>query len=101
MRRLPSYYGPPGSPGPWDLSKTVFKYKIAGDLTYYISRWQLPLVPAYAFTANKIQGQSLEHALVDLKSAKGTLALYVMSNSVGKFGNTSLVPVHKCKSPFI
>jgi hypothetical protein len=58
--------------------KTVFKYKIAGDLTYYISRWQLPLVPAYAFTANEIQGQSLEHALVDLKSAKGTQALYVM-----------------------
>jgi hypothetical protein len=35
-------------------------------------------VPAYAFTANKIQGQSLKLALVDLKSAKGTQALYVM-----------------------
>ena len=35
-------------------------------------------MPAYAFTANKIQGQSLKLALVDLKSMKGTQALYVM-----------------------
>jgi|SRR5882762_3024446 len=37
-----------------------------------------PLLPAYAFTVNKIRGQSLEYALIDLKSARGTQGLYVM-----------------------
>ena len=31
-----------------------FKYKDSGGKTFYISRAQLPLVLAYAFTANKI-----------------------------------------------
>ena len=39
---------------------------------------QLPILPAYNFVANKIQEQSLQHALADLSSAKGTRALYVM-----------------------
>jgi ATP-dependent exoDNAse (exonuclease V) alpha subunit len=55
--------------------KTTFNYKIADELTYYVTRWQLPLLPAYAFTVNKIQGQSLKKVIVDLQSAK---ALYVM-----------------------
>jgi hypothetical protein len=55
-----------------------FKYKDENKTVFYISRTQLHLLPAYAFIANKIQGQSLQHALVDLVSAKGTQALYVM-----------------------
>ena len=58
--------------------KTSFKYNIPGQKGYNVSRSQLPLLPAYPYTANKIQGQSLKHALVDLKSARGTQALYVM-----------------------
>ena len=58
--------------------KTSFKYNIPGQKGYNVSRSQLPLLPAYTYTANKIQGQSLKHALVDLKSAQGTQALYVM-----------------------
>ena len=58
--------------------RNTFAYKQPGGGTYYISRSQLPLVPAYAYTANKIQGQSLKYVLVDLKSACGTQALYVM-----------------------
>jgi hypothetical protein len=58
--------------------RNTFAYKQPGGGTYYISRSQLPLVPAYAYTANKIQGQSLKYALVNLKSARRTQALYVM-----------------------
>jgi len=57
---------------------TSFKYNIPGQKGYNVSRSQLPLLPAYAYTANKIRGQSLKHALVDLKSARGTQALHVM-----------------------
>jgi hypothetical protein len=58
--------------------KTSFKYNIPGQKGYNVSRSQLPLLPAYAYTATKIQGQSLKHAPVDLKSAQGTQALYIM-----------------------
>jgi hypothetical protein len=58
--------------------KTSFKYNIPGQKGYNVSRSQLPLLPAYAYTTNEIQGQSLKHALVDLKSTWGTQTLYVM-----------------------
>ena len=53
-----------------------FKYKDINSKAYYISRTQLPLLPAYMFMVNKIQGKSLEYALVDLKSA--ALRLYML-----------------------
>ena len=53
----------------------TFKYKDENKTIFYISRTQLPLLPAYVFTANKIQGQSLKYAIVNLANAK---ALYVM-----------------------
>ena len=68
-----------------------FKYKDSGGKTFYISRTQLPLVLAYAFTANKIQGQSLKLALVDLKSAKGTQALYVMISQAVSSDNLAVM----------
>jgi ATP-dependent DNA helicase PIF1 len=71
--------------------RTSFKYSIAGGSEFYISRLQLSLVPAYAFTANKIQGQSLRHALVDLKSARGTQALYVMISRAVSLDNLAIL----------
>jgi ATP-dependent DNA helicase PIF1 len=71
--------------------KTTFNYKVADELTYYITRWQLPLLPAYAFTVNKIQGQSLEKAIVDLRSAKGTQALYVMISRATALENLAVL----------
>lgn len=68
-----------------------FKYKDPEGKIYYITRTQLPLVPAYAFTANKIQGQSLELALVDLRSAKGTQALYVMISRAISLNNLAVL----------
>ena len=70
--------------------KTSFKYNIPGQKGYNVSRSQLPLLPAYAYTANKIQGQSLKHALVDLKSAQGTQALYVMISCTMMLDNLAI-----------
>ena len=71
--------------------RNTFAYKQPGGGTYYISRSQLPLVPAYAYTANKIQGQSLKYALVDLKSARGTQALYVMISRAISLENLAIM----------
>ena len=71
--------------------KTTFKYAVPDGASYFISRSQLPVVPAYAYTANKIQGQSLEHALVDLKSARGTQALYVMISRAVSLENLAVI----------
>jgi len=69
----------------------TFSYKVAGGSNYNISRSQLPLVPAYAYTANKIQDQSLQHALVDLKSACSAQALYVMISRAVSLENLAVL----------
>ena len=68
-----------------------FKYEDDNKTVFYISRTQLPLLPAYAFTANKIQGQSLQHALVDLASVKGIQALYVMISRAVSLNNLAVM----------
>ena len=47
--------------------KTTFKHKFPGTKTSYtITREQLPLEPAYAYTAHKAQGKTLPSVIVDL-----------------------------------
>jgi len=46
--------------------------------TFSISRMQLPLVPAYAFTDYKIQGQSLSNVIIDLQGCRSLQSAYVM-----------------------
>lgn len=46
--------------------------------SFSISRLQLPLLPAYAFTEYKIQGRSLKHVIVDLQGCKSLQSAYVM-----------------------
>ena len=43
-----------------------------------VKRIQCPLVPAFAMTAHKSQGQSLQSVIIDLESCRGTEAPYVM-----------------------
>lgn len=43
-----------------------------------VSRQQLPLVPAYAYTDYKSQGKSLTKAIVDIESAMSIQGVYVM-----------------------
>jgi hypothetical protein len=47
---------------------TWFKYKSPSGQKFGISRKQLPLLPAFAYTDSKSQGRSLSHAIVDLAS---------------------------------
>ncbi len=53
--------------------KTVMKW---------VSRRQLPLLPAYAYTDYKSQGKSLDYAIVDLQSALSLQGAYVMLSRV-------------------
>jgi hypothetical protein len=43
-----------------------------------LKRTQLPLVPAFAMTAHKAQGKTMEVVVVDLESTRGTESPYVM-----------------------
>lgn len=47
-----------------------------------IKRTQVPIVPAFAMTAYKAQGQTLSNAIVDLASCSGTESPYVMISRV-------------------
>ncbi|KAJ7286217.1 hypothetical protein C8J57DRAFT_1216440 [Mycena rebaudengoi] len=55
-----------------------FIYKAQSGQKFSISRTQLPLVPAYAYTDYKSQGRSLQRVIVDLASARSLQSLYVM-----------------------
>jgi hypothetical protein len=46
------------------------KKKQLKDPSFSISRLQLPLLPAYAFTDYKIQGRSLTNIIVDLQGCR-------------------------------
>lgn len=62
-----------------------FEVKIltaAGVQKRNVSRIQLPLIPAYAYTDYKSQGRSLEKAVVDLASARSLQGVYVMLSRV-------------------
>ena len=47
-----------------------------------IKRTQLPIVPAFALTAHKSQGKTLDTAIVDIQSCRGTESVYVMLSRV-------------------
>jgi len=43
-----------------------------------IKRTQLPIVPAFAFTAHKSQGKTLPTAIADIQSCRGSESVYIM-----------------------
>ena len=47
-----------------------------------IKRTQVPIVPAFAMTAHRAQGQTLSNVIVDLQSCRGSEAPYVMLSRV-------------------
>ena len=47
-----------------------------------IRRMQLPIMPAFAMTAHKSQGLTLQRAFIDLESCKGSESPYVMISRV-------------------
>ncbi|KAN0088120.1 hypothetical protein V8E55_006741, partial [Tylopilus felleus] len=60
------------------LKNVQFSHRIAHGKTIRITRSQLPLVPAWAFTDYKVQGASMDSVIVDLASARGIQNAYVM-----------------------
>ena len=54
------------------------------------NRWQLPLVPAYAYTDYKSQGRTLTRAIVDISSARGQGA-YVMLSRVTSLSGVAIL----------
>jgi hypothetical protein len=63
-----------------------------------IKHTQVPVIPAFTMTAHKSQGQTREHAIVDLQSCHGTESPYVMLSHVTSLeGVTILRPFNKRK----
>lgn len=57
---------------------TSFEYIAADGTCFTVSRSQVPLVPAYAYTDHKAQGRSLSKVIVDITSCRSLQGLYVM-----------------------
>jgi hypothetical protein len=64
-----------------DTTNMTFRHPHSGKKCT-IQRTQLPILPAFALTAHKAQGQTMEKVLVDLESCKGTESPYVMISRV-------------------
>ena len=65
--------------------RTRFKCKVrigSKAVPKWVSRLQLPLLPAYAYTDYKSQGKTLSHAIVDLQSTSTMQGAYVMLSRV-------------------
>src|SRR6266446_91596 len=77
-----SAYGLPNDIIPIVPVLTTFHYKQRNGLQFNISRRQLPLLPAYAFTDYKVQGQSMDYAVIDLTHCYSLQSVYVMLSRV-------------------
>lgn len=56
------------------------RHKSGGSIT--IQRTQVPIVPAFAMTTHRAQGQTLSNVIVDLQSCRGSESPYVMLSCV-------------------
>ncbi|KAF8206354.1 hypothetical protein K438DRAFT_1817047 [Mycena galopus ATCC 62051] len=68
---------------------------------YSISREQLPLVPAYAYTDYKCQGRTLDAAIVDISDCKTLQNAYVMLSRCRTLGDLAIIrpfPVRKIRT---
>ena len=66
-----------------ELTSFVWSRRVNGEIDKVsVSRLQLPLLPAYAYTDYKSQGRSLDHVIVDPESAASLQGVYVMLSRV-------------------
>lgn len=61
---------------------TSLEYSATRDKKFSVTRYQVPLVPAYAYTDYKSQGRSLDTVIVDLAGCRTAQSLYVMLSRV-------------------
>jgi Helitron helicase-like domain at N-terminus/PIF1-like helicase len=57
----------------------------------YVSRLQVPLIPAYCYTDYKSQGRSLDYAIVDIRSARSLQGVYVMLSRVKRLKGLAIL----------
>ncbi|KAF8120865.1 hypothetical protein EV363DRAFT_1187859 [Boletus edulis] len=57
---------------------THFKFRTSRTNAFNVSRTQLPILPGWAFTDYKVQGSTMEAAVIDLSSAHAIQNSYVM-----------------------
>ena len=63
-------------------SSTSFMYASECGKTFKVTRCQVPLLPAYAYTDYKSQGRSLRYAVVDIAGCRTLQSVYVMLSRV-------------------
>lgn len=71
-------------------SSSNFVYEADG-LVYNISRKQLPMLPAYAFTDYKVQGRSLTKVIIDLFDSKSSQSAYVMLSRATQLSGVAIM----------
>jgi hypothetical protein len=74
---------------------THFEYHSEG-LVWGISRSQLPMLPAYAFTNYKVQGRSFECMVIDLFDSKSIQSAYVMLSQAKSLDSVAIM---RCFDP--
>ena len=67
-----------------DTTSFHYRHERRG-ISFSIKRKQCPLLPAFAMTAHKSQGQSLPNVIVDLESCSGSEAPYMMVSCATSF----------------
>ena len=73
---------------------STFKWSIRSDTgiqQYTVTRTQIPLLPAYAYTDYKAQGRSLGAAIVDPVSASSLQGIYVMLSRVRNMSGLAIL----------
>jgi len=74
------------------LPRIKFRFRVAYGQSYTMIRLQYPLKLAYAFTVHKVQGQTVQKLLFDLReSVFSHGGLYVALSRVRKFSNIAFV----------
>ena len=80
-----------------DTTDIIFKHPWTKK-SITIKRTQIPLVPAYAMTAHKAQGQTFSNVILDIQSCQGSESPYVMlSRATSLDGVMILRPFDKGK----
>lgn len=72
-------------------TSTQFTYISPQGAKFHISRSQLPLLPAYAYTDYKAQGRTLKIAIVDLADCTSLQSVYVMLSRVKSLGGLAIL----------
>ncbi|EGO28390.1 hypothetical protein SERLADRAFT_346323, partial [Serpula lacrymans var. lacrymans S7.9] len=81
-------------------STTQFKYTptltgIASGKSYSIVCTQLPLLPAYAYTDYKVQGQSLKKVILDLTGCRSLQSVYIMLSCATSLAGVAIMRLFK------